>query len=204
MRHFSPLPTAALASALLLGCSDQPGVTDPAPPAPSLDAEITQTEQPFLFSIASADPDFTVIIGLSFEELPAFCAGAAPEDLVSTVTVTHSTRDGGTVEHVRITDKELSAIVWPEDVGPEGDACALQGVQPAVGTVQVTLNDNEGQFFETAPGANAFVVRVVGTLTNPETGQRYQLQATIQIVVLPDGTFTFPPVPFFRLTPIGG
>jgi hypothetical protein len=28
-------------------------------------------------------------------------------------------------------------------------------VQPFVGTVNVTINDNEGQFFETAPGANA-------------------------------------------------
>lgn len=77
-------------------------------------------------------------------------------------------------------------------------------MQPFVGTVKVTLNDNEGEFFETAPGANAFVIRFVGTVTDQETGQRYHLQGAIQIVVLPNGTFTFPPVPFLRLTPIGG
>lgn len=88
---------------------------------------------------------------------------------------------------------------------PGIDFCDFQGVQPlAAGTVHALLNDNEGNFFETAPGANAFINRFQGNLTNPETGQRYHLQAAIQIVVLPDGTTKFPPVPFLSLTPIGG
>ena len=81
------------------------------------------------------------------------------------------------------------------------DLCDLQ---PFVGTVNVTVNDNEGEFFETAPGANAFFHRFVGTVTDQETGQRYHLQGRIQIVVLPDGTFKFLPVPFLSLRPIGG
>jgi hypothetical protein len=80
------------------------------------------------------------------------------------------------------------------DIGPGGDVCDLT-VRPFVGTVNVTIADNEGEFFETAPGGNAFLIRFVGTVTDTETGQRYHLQGAIHIVVLPDGTFTFQPVP---------
>jgi len=86
---------------------------------------------------------------------------------------------------------------------PGGDICD-PALQPFVGTVKVTINDNKGQYWETAPGANAFVVRFVGTVTDQATGQRYQLQGSLQIVVLPDGTFKFPPSRFLSLTPIGG
>ena len=70
--------------------------------------------------------------------------------------VTHPTKQGGTSEHVLIKATELSALVWLVDVGTGGSPCDLPRLQPFVGTVNVTLNDNEGQFFETAPGANAF------------------------------------------------
>ena len=119
------------------------------------------------------------------------------------MVVTHPTKQGGTSEHVLIRGKDVSALVWPVDIGAGGDVCDL-AVQPFVGTVNVTLNDNEGQFFETAPGANAFFIRFVGTVTDPETGQRYHLAGAIQMLFLPDGTFKQLPVPFLRLTPIGG
>jgi hypothetical protein len=105
---------------------------------------------------------------------------------------------------VLITAQELSALVWPIDVGPGGSPCDFPDVQPFVGTVHLTFNDNEGQFFETAPGANAFFTRFVGTVTDPTTGQRYQLQGSLLIVILQDGTFKFLPTRFLSLTPIGG
>jgi hypothetical protein len=204
MRHSSLLPTAALASALLLGCSDQPGGTDPNPDAtPSLKAEISRFETPLIISFASGDPDIAALVGVSLEHFPALCAGAEPEAVAETMIVTHPSRQGGTSAHVLTKGTEVPALVWPVDIGPGGDVCDLT-VQPFVGTVNVTINDNEGEFFETAPGANAFFIRFVGTVTDTETGQRYHLQGAIQIVVLPDGTFTFPPVPFLSLTPIGG
>jgi hypothetical protein len=104
---------------------------------------------------------------------------------------------------VLITGQDVSALVWPIDVGAGGDICDFD-VQPFVGTVNFTFNDNEGQFFETAPGANAFLTRFVGTVTDQATGQRYHLQGAFQIVILQDGTFKFLPVPFLSLTPIGG
>lgn len=169
---------------------------------PDLKAEIDRFEQIFVISLNSGDPDITSLFGVSPEELPAFCAGAELHEVVEGVSVTHPTRDGLS-EHVRLSSKEMSAIVWPIDLGPGGDLCDLQGVQPLIGTVNFMLNDNEGEFFETAPGANAFSIRLVGTVTNPETGQRYHVQASIQIVVLPDGTFKELPTRFIQLTPMG-
>jgi hypothetical protein len=204
MRRSFLLSTVTLAGALALGCGDQPGVTDPDRDfAPSFGAEISRFVQPLIVFFGQADPPLAVHLGVSLEDFPAFCAGAEPEAVADAMIVTHPTQQGGTSEHVLITAKDINALVWQVDVGEPGvDICQLQPL--AVGTVHITLNDNEGQFFETAPGANAFFIHFVGTVTNPETGQRYHLQGKIQIVVLPDGTFKFLPVPFLSLTPIGG
>jgi hypothetical protein len=204
MRHSSLLPTAALASALLLGCGDQLGVTDPVRAVtPSLKAQVDRFETPLAIFFGQEAPPIAVHLGVSPEDFPAFCAGAEPEAVAEAMIVTHPTKQGGTSEHVYITAKDLSALVWQVDVGEPGvDICQLQPL--AVGTVHLTINDNEGQFFETAPGANAFFTRFVGTVTDQETGQRYHLQGAVQIVILQDGTFKLLPVPFLSLTPIGG
>jgi hypothetical protein len=86
---------------------------------------------------------------------------------------------------------------------PRSDVCDI-ATQPFVGTVRFTFVDNEGEFFETAPGANAFSQRFVGTVTDLETGQRYHLQGAIAFVILPDGTVKELPVPFLRRNSIGG
>ena len=197
------LLTAVLAGALLLGCSDQRGITDPDPVAPSFKAEILRFEVPFTPSYS--DGEITVFFGIGFEELSAVSAGAEFETLAEIQIVTHPSAQGGTSEHVLIRARELNVIVFAVAGFPGIDFCDFQDVTPlAVGTVHALLNDNEGGFFETAPGANAYLERYNGNLINPETGQRYHLQAATQIVVLPDGTFTFPPVPFLSLRPIGG
>jgi hypothetical protein len=204
MRRSFLLSTVALAGVLALGCGDQPGVTDPDRDfAPSLGAEISRFVQPFIFFFGQEAPPIAAHFGVSLEDFPAFCEGAEPEAVADAMIVTHPTQQGGTSEHVLITAKELNALVWQVDVGEPGvDICQLQPL--AVGTVHVTFNDNEGQFFETAPGANAFFTRFVGTVTDQATGQRYHLQGAVQIVILQDGTFKLLPVPFLSLTPIGG
>ena len=121
--------------------------------------------------------------------------------MVEGFSVTHPARDT-IAEHVRFSSKEMSAIVWPIDLGPGGDLCDLLGVQPFIGTVNFMWNDNEGEFFLDAPGANAFSFRLAGTVTDPETGQRYRVQASSHIVVLPDSTFK-ERERFIELTPIG-
>jgi len=203
MRHSSLLPKAALASALLLGCSDQPGGTDPNPDAtPPLMAEISRVETPLVIDYAVGE--FTALVGVSLEHFPALCAGAEPEAVAETMIVTHPSSHGGTSAKVQTKGTEVPALVWTGTFGPDRNVCDLTGQQPFVGSVKVTINDNEGDFWETAPGANATFIRFVGTVTDTETGQRYQLQGALQLVIMPDGTFTFPPVRFLSLTPIGG
>jgi len=206
MRRSSFLPTTALASALLLGCSDQPVGTDPKPDAtPPVMASVSRVETPFFVFFGQAEPPIAAFLGVTAEEFPALCAGTLEPQLVAnTVIVTHPTKQKGISEHILSMANELSVLVWPVDVEAGGSPCDFPDVQPFVGTVKATITDNEGNFFETAPGANAFSIRFVGTVTDQETGQRYQLQGSLHIVVLPDGTFTFPPSRFLSLTPIGG
>jgi hypothetical protein len=209
MRYSPLVPTFALAGALVLGCTEQSTPTDPSTrPAPSLKAETIRDEIPFTIFLGSGNPDITALFGVPPDELSASCDGAESTELVERIAVTHPTSPnfGGLLQHIRIREPELSAVVWPIDLGEGGDLCDLveQGVEPLVGTVRLMVNDNEGEFFSDAPGANAFSIRLVGTVTDQETGQRYHIQGWIQIVVLPDGSEKFLPNPFLKLTPMGG
>jgi hypothetical protein len=191
-----------VASALALGCSDRPGVTDPATSGPpSFSAAIDRFEAPFFQLFVDVEQGLTVLPGASLEDLPALCADAEIRDLANWLVVVHPTREGGTVAHVLIRDKERSVIVWA--AVPEENICELQDVQPlAVGTIQMTFTDDD--FGGTSPGSDSFGERVEGTVANPVTGQRYHLQAFYRVVVLPDGTVKVPVEGFTRLTPIGG
>jgi hypothetical protein len=196
-----PLVSVTLACALVLGCDDRAGVTEPASGiAPSAKAEITRFEQPLFINFGNGE--FTFFSGVSSEDLLAVCAGADVTEFAEVLLITHPSKQGGTSEH-RLLKAEMSANIWEGDLGPERDICEL-GPPLAVGTVNILINDNEGNFFETAPGANPLVLRFTGTLTNPETGQRYHVQGALQIVALQDGTFKFLPVTLLRVTPVGG
>ena len=209
MPRFLYLSTTVFAGTLILGCGEHSDVTDPIPDViPSFRAEFSEIEQPFTITLSSGGPDITALFGVPPDELSAVCSGEESSELVDVITVNHPTSPnfGGQLAHVRITEAELSAVVWPIDLGPGGDLCELveQGVQPLVGTVRLMVNDNEGEFFLDAPGANAFSIRLVGTVTDQGTGQRYHIQGWIQLVLLPDGTEKFLPNPFVQLRPIGG
>jgi hypothetical protein len=208
MRHALLLPAAVLAGALGIGCSDQSGVTNPDPGGINRydgtlsDAtEILRFEAPVVYFQGQDDPPLAAIIGVSFEEFPDFCAGAEPQEVADWLIVTHPSKQGGTSAHVQVKDNELPVLVWPVDVGTGVDLCDLQ---PFVGTVHFTYNDNEGEFFETAPGANAFFQKFVGTVTDQATGQRYHVAGQIQTIIFQDGTVKTLPVPFLSLRPIGG
>ena len=198
------LPAAAIATAFVFGCGDGTDVSAPTPGAgPAISAQVDRFEQPLIISFGSEDPPITAIVGVSCDDFPAFCAGADPQLVAHTMVVTHPTAHGGTSEHILTRAQDVPAFAWPIDLGPGGDACTLLDVPPYVGTVNAFVNDNEGQFFVTAPGANAFSIRFAGNVANPETGERAHLAGAVHIVVLPDGTFKFLPNRFLVLKPIG-
>ena len=207
MRHSLLFPTAVLAGILGLGCSDQSGVTTPDtgvnPFGGTLSnaTEILRFEAPIIIFHGQEFPPLAAVVGVGLEEFSDVCAGAEPQHLADWLIVTHPSKQGGTSAHVQVKDNELPVLVWPVDVGTGVDLCDLQ---PFVGTVNFTFNDNEGEFFETAPGANAFFQKFVGTVTDQATGQRYHVAGQIQTIIFQDGTVKTLPVPFLSLTPIGG
>jgi hypothetical protein len=155
MRRSLMLPAAALVGMLVFACDDHPGVLDPASGiAPSAKPEIIQ--QPLVINFGNGEVTF--FSGVSLEDLPAVCAGADVSEFAEVLLITHPSKQGGTSEH-RLLKAEMSATIWEGDLGPERDVCEL-GPPLAVGTVNILINDNEGNFFETAPGANPLVPRL--------------------------------------------
>jgi len=136
MRRSSFLSTTALASALLLGCSDQPVGTDPKPDAtPPLMAAVSRVEAPLSIFFGQEAPPLAAVLGVTVEELPAWCAGTFEGQPVTTMTVTHPTQQGGISEVLLTKATDLIALVWLVDVAaPGGDICD-PALQPFVGTV---------------------------------------------------------------------
>jgi hypothetical protein len=180
------ISTGVVASALALGCSDRPGVTDPTTAAaPSLEAAVSRFDAPFFNAVLDSEHGLTALFGFTFEELPAACAGAEPLDLAHYLIVEHPTRGDETFFHFRVTDEEQSAIIWAAI--PEGSVCDLQGLQPlAVGTVQFSFTDND--FFNAGPDTESVGFQAEGTVISPATGQRYHLLAKLQVLIFNDGT----------------
>jgi hypothetical protein len=195
------VPLGMLAGILALGCGDNAGVTDPTTAAaPSFGAVVTRLEAPSPQIVIDTEQGLTALFGVSFEELPAVCAGGELHDLADLLIVSHPSRGGETVFKFRVKDKEQSAIVWAAIV--QESPCELQDVQPlAVGTVHSMYTDND--FFNTNPGTEAVSVQAEGTVTSPATAQSYHLLATFHRVISPDGTEKVTGT-FVRLTPIGG
>jgi hypothetical protein len=103
MRHSCLLPTAALASVLLLSCNEPVGVADQMQAAtPSLPHQLDRFETPLVISFAQESPPIAALVGVSLEDFPAVCAGAEPEAVAQAMIVTHPTQQGGTSE-VRLT-----------------------------------------------------------------------------------------------------
>jgi hypothetical protein len=88
------LTAAALAFALVLGCSDRPGVTDPDDrAAPSFD--VSRFEQPEIIFFGQEQPPIAALLGVTAEEFPAFCASTLePQLMANTMIVTHPTKQG--------------------------------------------------------------------------------------------------------------
>jgi hypothetical protein len=195
------IPVGVLAGTLALACGDNAGVTDPATSAPpSSEATVTRLEAPSPQIVIDNEQGLTALFGISFEDLPAVCAGGELQDLADLLIVSHPTRGGETIFKFRVKDKEQSAIVWAAIV--RETPCELQDLQPlAVGTVHSMYTDND--FFNANPGTEAVSVQAEGTVTSPTTAQSYHLLATFHRVISPDGREKITGT-FVRLTPVGG
>ncbi|HEX3235911.1 MAG TPA: hypothetical protein VHR41_17080 [Gemmatimonadales bacterium] len=89
------IPVGVLAGTLALACGDNAGVTDPATSAPpSSEATVTRLEAPSPQIVIDTEQGLTALFGISFEDLPAVCAGGELQDLADLLIVSHPTRAG--------------------------------------------------------------------------------------------------------------
>ena len=189
-----PIPTAMLASALVLGCDDPSRMTAPAEsPAPSLRAE----RFPFIVGFQlGGDPSNPLALQAGFD------AGTTAEDICADPEGQGVTGEGyilftprgGVI--INASDRDADLVVYEFSGGPVTGPCQLVGA-PVVGT-------GTGKFTyhvsDTGPGAVTIHVTVQGTIDLVGGGQA-RLWATARVVILPDDSLLFDEERV-RLTPL--
>ena len=195
MRRSSLLPTAALASALLLACSDQPGGTGPKPDAtPTAPRSVERTIEHL--GIGFGDDHYLVILGGTAENWAAFCAtGAENWDAWTVLTVTRP--DGSAKKEFQ--GRDLHALIWnlPADVCAESP--------DYTGMASFTGHDNDLDL--SAQGANASGQNATGTVSDA-SGQDYDLLVAFnftikRIYTSADNYVLDQRVQILRLKPVG-
>ena len=196
MRPFMHGPiVVALPLALMLGCSERPGPTEPATVRPSLRAGqspdgagavvIHDKQAAFLFVDVQPAPGLTVLVGWTLSELGLFCStgeltvGALDERLVL--------RPDGTV-HSRVHAGQAPLLVWQTaipNVDPVGELCGeLLGLPPLVGTGQLSITDND--VFVSGNRTDVAHVGIHGQVVS-NAGERFQLAGDFHAMTFPTG-----------------
>jgi hypothetical protein len=181
MRH-SPLLTAVLTGALMLGCGEPQSPTAPADqPAPSLRAERVPVFSPVLLG---GDPSNPLAVQAGYE------AGLTAEDICPD-TGEHVdpnsqgqavfTPPGGL--HISVSARDVSLVVYDFGEGIVTDICQLVGA-PVLGTGSGKYST---QLSVSGPGATVLHITVHGIIDLVSGGQARVL-ATAQVTILPDGT----------------
>lgn len=193
-------PTAALASAVALGCTeDQQSLMAPADRPTASVAEHGTAE----FGFGISNERYTVIVGHTFTEVVAICEGAEPGvPTWDQLTVIRPTGRGEFEESfkqlTRVKDADITVFETPF-VGSE---CDLLTAPHYEGTGRAMFNDND--LLLTHNGANASGIKVEGRLTD-DSGQRYHLMAHVHQVLSQESTLdNFIPLNFsitIKLTP---
>jgi hypothetical protein len=193
MNYSLLLPTAALASALALGCADQQSPTGPTAALPSLSLRAEHVVLPNAVYLGGF-PDNPLVIGAGFG------TGVTPADVCSNpdpslaegegkVTLTPT---GGFLGHFSGRDVTIDVF----EFGGGTDPCAIAGAPLiATGTGKFTYN-----LIATGPAAVVIHATVQGIVDLVSGGQARVL-GTARVVIQPDGTLLFDEERV-RLTPI--
>ena len=191
--------TAALASALALGCGEQQSPMAPADqPAPSFPATVERITDVFPFGVFGfSDGSRTLIFGAPFEDLVTFCPAAVPTtDLFELLIVTRP--DGS--QKLNALGDAVHVVVFDAFV-PDAGCDVLLGAPHYTGTVRVHYVDND--VFVSGNRANASQITVTGTVTD-ESGQEYHLTSFSHQVLAPVTGDVLNAKVKIHLTPIGG
>ncbi len=186
MRYSLLLRAVTLASALILGCGEQPPPSEPDPrPQPSFRTEqnpdgpgalIFRFNELFFWVIVDSDRGLTTVLGATPEEHLAACESGIPPEEASWKDVV---RPDGTIKR-QVRGGEMGVTVWQ---AASGDICGELAAVPiyAGGTARVRYVDNDGEGSLTR--GNAFGVRAHGTVTTLDTGEEFDFLAKYQAVL---------------------
>jgi hypothetical protein len=190
MRHSVLLRAATLASALSLGCGEQPEPSEPVSvPNPSFPtarnpdgpgARVFRFNELFFWVIVDSDRGLTTVLGATPEEHIAACrSGLIPEEASWKDVV----RPDGTIKR-QVRDGEMGVTVWQ---AASGDICGELAAVPiyAGGTARVRYVDNDGE--GSLNRGNAFGVRAHGTVTTLDSGEEFDFLAKYQAVLFRTG-----------------
>jgi hypothetical protein len=183
------MPTAVLASALSLGCHDQPTPSEPRtsgspsfrtdnnPDGPG--AFIFRGDGTFGFADIIPNTEFSYMFGPTLEEFAKQCAGE--EFFAGPFTDQRVLRPDESI-HDLFRAKDLPLAAWNNFTHPR-DFCTVPLF--ALGTAQIISRDNDLTFSGHRSDAFGFIIH--GTVTALESGQRYHVWQRLRATVLKTG-----------------
>jgi len=195
MRFALPLIGAAVASALTIGCADQPSPTAPSDaPTGTLEHTAIGGSESAVVERGTADIGVVIVdearglttaIGNSFAELAVLCAGGqapAAHDALIVFLPTDAVK-------LLVTNPEAEVVVWQL---ASGDLCGVLAITPpyAEGTARFRLTDNEATPFPIGPGGNSGLVVANGSVTVAGSGEELNYAAVAHFV-FPPGANSF-------------
>jgi hypothetical protein len=176
----SLLGCTAVASTLVLACSDPSAPTAPTAAAGAVStptaALVNRFSVPFLETLV--DGDLVAVMGLSPGQFPAFCDG--DESVLDQITVQEVSRPDGSL---KVTIRGSPRLI----IYPLGDAiflCDLAAVSPlATGKAQLSSTDND--LFVSLNRTNSFGSNLTGIASG--AGGRYKVRAKFRVTIQRNG-----------------
>jgi hypothetical protein len=195
----SLLGCTALASTLVLACTDASAPTGPTSPtvtakptsAPTADL-VTRFTAPFFD--AFADGEFAAVLGVSPAGLAAFCDG--DESGLDLIHVQEVSRPDGSIKITARSRPRL--LIYP--IGDSSGPCDLVGITPlATGKAQLNRTDND--FTVTFNRTNSFGSHLTGNASGD--GGRFKVRSQVRITIHKNGEFQVH-AQRFGITRLGG
>jgi hypothetical protein len=179
----SLLGCAALASTLVLACTDASAPTAPTAPTVALGPTSAPTADlvtrfTFPFFDAFADGEFAAVLGVSAGQLAAFCDGDA--SVLDVVRFQEVSRPDGSFKIT--TQSRPRLTIYP--VGDSNGPCDLVGVTPlATGKAQVRVTDNDVTV--TLNRTNSFGSHLTGNASGD--GGRFKVRSQFRVTIHRNG-----------------
>jgi hypothetical protein len=192
----SLLGCTALASTLVLACTDASAPTDPTAAAEAVSVPtadlVTRVSLPFFD--AFADGEFAAVLGVSPAGLAAFCDG--DESGLDVIHVQEVSRPDGSIKITARSRPRL--LIYP--LGNSSGPCDLVGITP-LATGKAQLNQTDNDLTVTFNRTNSFGSHLTGNASGD--GGRFKVRSQVRITIHKNGEFQIH-AQRFGITRLGG